>query len=429
MTANATDVAVKGAKAVYSSTAKLDLLDPEFIADPYPTYDKFRSIHPICYIDDLQTWFLTRQADIRAVLRDERVQRNYEQFQILRMGPNVVNEPYYRMAKETVLFVDGVKHRTLKKIFKDRFGRRRAQEFRQLAKEVVNGVIDTFIMDGETDIANTLAHQVPLQLISAIMGVPLADQPLLADWLEAWGHTAGVSPMTPTELANANDAAKGFEEYFRQLIKSRYAKPGEDFVTELLAYNKDLDEPFDEFSLVSNLMLMYFGGQDTQQKQFGIILEALDHWPQQLAWLKEDPRRVWTSSGEMMRFDAVGQFSNRIATETLKVGDVTIEAGDALLVSWGAGNRDPEVYDRPAELNLQRENQGRDLTFGAGQHACAGVHIALLTVPMMLEAVLTRMPDYVIARAGVVRRQSSVVRGFDHLPVKWDPASARSADY
>lgn len=414
-----------GSQRMFS--AEVDFSAPGFIEDPYPTYARVRERLPIAFLQGFKSWFLTRQADVRTVVSDGRFARRYEESQIRRMGPDVVSQPYFRMARETVLFTDPPKHQPLKKSLIQRFGRRRAEEFKPRIREITHGVMDSFVGDGETDISAVFARQVPLQVISAILGVPREDQAFLIAWIEAWGFTAGADPLTRDQLNAANDAATGFDTYFRKLLRRRLARPGDDFVSELLAYNRGLEKPFDEFVLVSNLMLLYFGGQYTQQKQLGICLEALDRFPRERAWLMENPRRVWECTGELMRYDPVGQFSSRIAIEEAEISGTRISAGDSVLICWGAANRDPDAYERPDELDLRRRmsEQDRHLTFGAGQHACAGASFALITVPMMLEALFERIPQFEIDRANVVRRQSNVIRGFDHLPITWTPQSIR----
>lgn len=414
-------------KAQFRCPEEAELATPQFIADPYPTYARFRERMPIAYLDGFKAWFMTRQDDVRAVVSDGRFARRYDEFQKIRMGPEVVHQPYFKMARDTVLFMDAPRHQPVKKLLIPRFGRRRAEEFKPRIREITHQVIDTFIEDGETDISGPLSREVPLQVISAILGVPREDQAFLLDWIEAWGLTPGNNPLSADELKRANDAAIGFETYFRELVRQRTAQPGDDFVSELLALNRNLESPLDEFVLVSNIMLLYFGGQDTQQKQVGICFEALDSRPDQLAWLKEDPHRVWECTGELMRHDPVGQFSSRVATEDLELSGVQIKAGDLVMISWGAANRDPEKYERPDELDLKRDlsEQDRHLTFGAGQHACAGTSFALITVPMMIEALYERIPQFEIDRDNVVRRQSNVLRGFERLPIRWNPASVR----
>src|SRR2546425_8784062 len=46
-------------------------MDPEFLADPYPTYRRLRTEDPVHH-SPLDFWVLTRYEDVVAVLRDPR---------------------------------------------------------------------------------------------------------------------------------------------------------------------------------------------------------------------------------------------------------------------------------------------------------------------------------------------------------------------
>ena len=50
-----------------------DHLDPEIIANPYPSYHWLRSEDPVHWNEGLQTWTLTRYADVLEALRDRQL--------------------------------------------------------------------------------------------------------------------------------------------------------------------------------------------------------------------------------------------------------------------------------------------------------------------------------------------------------------------
>ena len=400
---------------------EVELTSAAFADNPYPAYKLLREKDPVCFIEPLNAWLLTRYEDIRAVLMNKRFQVRFEQYQINRMGPAVADEPYFRMARELVLFADPPRHQHIKALLMKRFGRRQAEERKPAIRAIVHDVIDQFIGDGRVDVTQQFSHQVPLRIISEMLGVGREDQATLAKWIEDWGVALEFTPMSPRQLADANAAALGFEQYFHDLIAERRKRPGDDLVSDILAQNSLLEEPFDEFTIVSNLMILYFGGQDTQQKHVGNIIMALHDWPDEFAWLREDPSRAWFAVDELMRYDPVGQVSNRIATEDTEICGYHIREGQSVLVSWGSANRDPSVFPDPDRFNLMREQTeaARNLTFGLGAHACVGANFARISVPMMIEGLLERIPNFEIDLGGLKRHASLGIRGYDHLPIGW----------
>ena len=50
---------------------------PDFLADPYPVLAELRESTPVLRHEELDRWFVTRHAEVRACLRDRRLGRNY----------------------------------------------------------------------------------------------------------------------------------------------------------------------------------------------------------------------------------------------------------------------------------------------------------------------------------------------------------------
>ena len=133
--------------------------------------------------------------------------------------------------------------------------------------------------------------------------------------------------------------------------------------------------------------------------------------------LAADPSRVPLWVEETLRYDNSTQMLVRRLAEDAVVGGVPLEKGARILLLVGSANRDPEVFDRADEYDLDRDCS-RMLSFGQGTHFCLGAALARLEGAISLEEWWKRFPNYRVDTAGAERVHSVNVRGFAKLPVR-----------
>lgn len=398
----------------------IDFGSQAYIDNPYATYARLRRDEPVARVDALNAWFVTRYKDVRAIALDEKhFQVDFERLQINRMGMNVLQEPFFQFGREFVVFTDRPHHYELKKLLMSAFTRKRAEDFIPTMHTIANEVMDEFIGHGSTDLMSHYAHEVPLRIISRLLSVPTEDRALMAGWVQDYSPVIGFPPLTADQLERANEATRGFEAYFSSCIAQRRSTPNDDLISQVLALNEKREKPFSELQLVSNLILLYFAGQDTQKQHFGNMLLALYQHPQDFAWMVEEPGRVWTVLDELMRYDGVSQITARVAMEDVELHGVTIKQGETVLLGLGSANRDPEFFADPEKFDLHRQDARSAVTFGLGPHSCLGTHFARLLMPIMLETLLTRIPTLKIDLNGLVRSRTLSKRGYSLIPASW----------
>src|SRR5205085_5853134 len=109
--------------------------------------------------------------------------------------------------------------------------------------------------------------------------------------------------------------------------------------------------------------------------------------------------RLPSAMEEMLRFIPFrkGVGIHRVALEDVELSGVTIRAGDIVHVSYLTANRDPRKFDRPDELDLDREKP-QHMTFGWGGHHCLGAPLAFVEMELALRTLLERFPDLRLAK-------------------------------
>jgi cytochrome P450 len=311
-------------------------------------------------------------------------------------------------------------HTKLRRVFRAPFTPRRVQELLVVLEKLAHEAVDAFVADGRVDIVGAYSARVPLAVMDALLGIPQEDEAQILAWVDAFYHILEIGPMSPDQLVAADDASRGAKVYFAELIAERRRRPGDDFVSSVLATNAVDPDPMTDDQLIANLFLLYFAGHDTQKLQFANMLAALDRNPAALAELAADPSAVPSVIAELYRFDTVGQFMGRTVLEDVELGGKTIAAGQTLMLCMGAANRDPEVFPNPDVLDLHRGTAHEHLSFGAGRHHCLGASMAKANLPVLLEVLLRRVPGIRVDWTGAVRHPSIATRGYDVLPLVWD---------
>ena len=91
-------------------------------------------------------------------------------------------------------------------------------------------------------------------------------------------------------------------------------------------------------------------------------------------------------------------------------------AGDKVLMNFPAANRDPEAFDHPEVVQLERVHN-RHVAFGSGIHRCAGSNLARMELRIAIEEWLARIPDFSLAQGEEITWAGGQVRGPRVLPV------------
>ena len=169
------------------------------------------------------------------------------------------------------------------------------------------------------------------------------------------------------------------------------------------------------------LRLLLIAGNETTTNLIGNGMLALLQHPEQLAMLQEDPSRIPAAVEELLRFDSPVQLDLRGVLEDCVVNGSRLRRGDAVLLAIGAANRDPDVFDEPERLDVQR-SKGSNISFGRGVHHCIGAPLARLEGRIALEVLLKRFSSMRLLTDRPAFRRAIVLRGLESLPVAAIPA-------
>jgi cytochrome P450 len=390
----------------------LDPYDYDFHEDPYPYYKRLRDDAPLYRNEELKFWALSRHQDVLQGFRNSTTLSNRDGVSLdpVSRGPH---------ASKTMSFLamDDPAHLRLRTLVSKGFTPRRIRELEPRVTELAVQHLDALLeqaASGETvDYVAEFAGKLPMDVISELMGVPLADRDRIRAMADGVMHREdGVNDVP----ASAIEASINLIVYYQKMIAERRRKPIEDLTSALLAAEIDGDRLTDE-EILGFMFLMVIAGNETTTK----LLANAAFWghknPDQLAPVYSDPSRVPLWVEETLRYDTSSQILARTVSGELTLYDTTIPEGDVLLLLPGSAHRDERVFDNPDDYLIGRDIGSKLMSFGSGAHFCLGAHLARMEARVALTELFKRIRGYQVDEANAVRVHSSNVRGFAHLPI------------
>jgi cytochrome P450 len=217
-------------------------------------------------------------------------------------------------------------------------------------------------------------------------------------------------------FARGNKAVKDFLGYLEILVERRRAKPGNperDVLTRLIQ-GEDNGERLTEKELLHNCIFLLNAGHETTTNLIGNGLVTLSGNPAQKKRLIEHPDMIKTAVEEILRYESSNQLGNRMTSEQVELGGITLAAGTPVTLCIGAANRDPRQFADPETLDVGR-TPNRHLAFATGAHQCAGMALARLEGAIAISRFLARFPAYAL-KGAPVRGGRVRFRGFLRVP-------------
>lgn len=375
--------------------------------------ERFRELRAACPVARVRFptgdlgWFVTRYDDVRNVLMDPRFSRAAAALpDAPRMRPMPADAT-------TILAMDPPEHTRLHKLVVRAFSARRVDSLRPRVAALTTALLDDLAAAGPpADLVAGLAMPLPIAVIAELLGVPPDDRARFradADvMLSLRGHA-------PQEVGAARRRMNGF---LAEIVAAKRDDPGDDLISALL---RAVDAgALSERELVTMAATLLIAGYHTTSAALsGGVLTLLRHSEHIPAAARPDA--IGATVDELLRYaaNAVNGGNLRVATEDVELGGVLIRAGEAVLPSTVAANRDPEVFAEAETFEPGRTNNPH-IAFGAGPHYCLGARLARMELTVALGALFERFPGL---RPAVpedeLRPTGTVIRGLECLPVTW----------
>jgi hypothetical protein len=388
-------------------------LDPyawEFHEDPYPTYRWLRDDAPAYRNERIGFWALSRYDDVLAGFKDTQHLSSAEGVALERSSHG---DP-----AETASFIamDPPRHDRMRGLVARGFTPKRVADLEPRIREIATEHLDAFVERGRCDFIQEFAGKLPMDVISEMLGVPVADRDRLRLWADTLLHREdGVTEIPPAGM----EAAGNIALYFRDLVADRRRRPGTDLPSALLEAELE-SQRLSERELIAFLFLMVIAGNETTTKLLGNALYWLWRNPEQRAAVRRDRSLIPGWIEETLRYDGSTQMLARTVRGEISFHGETFRDGDRVVLLVGAANRDERAFADPDRFDVRRDASAH-LAFGRGTHFCMGASLARLEARVALEEVQARLGDFEIDAARLQRVHSANVRGFAAMPIEFTP--------
>jgi cytochrome P450 len=219
---------------------------------------------------------------------------------------------------------------------------------------------------------------------------------------------------------SANDAAAGMAAviaYLELFIREQRVRPTTDLMHGVLAARYDEQRPLTEKEVLGVVFILYIGGLDTVYSTLGWIFWHLAHDQALQERLRYQPEVIPQAVEELLRAYSVASSARRVRSDFAFHG-VRMRAGDHMLLSLPLAGRDPQAYDNPHRVDIDRPV--RHIAFGTGPHTCIGLRLAKREIRIVLETLLTQFTKIRMPPGAQIAFHTSNVFGIDRLPLEWD---------
>ncbi|MDA2944140.1 MAG: cytochrome P450 [Actinomycetota bacterium] len=383
-----------------------EIFDPGFIKDPYSVWSDLREQGcPFARTERRDVTFMpTTYEGVRAITTDT---DTWSSFSItVTPVPQVYDANGDRI--RSIIASDEPDHTRERRLMLPFFSPRAVEKYREHTQELCRRLIREFIEEGSADIAEQYARQIPPRIIAAILGI----EPEMADEFTTWVQGALELGLQDEEIREHYLAI--IQNFFVEQIELRQTNPGDDLISFLLAAELD-GEPVPMPVIRGNVQLMLIAGIDTTWSSIGSALLHLATHPEDRRRLVEEPELIPTAIEEFLRAYSPVTMA-RVAKHDTMLGDREVKAGERVILTFPAANRDPAMFENPEEVIIDREHN-RHIAFGSGIHRCAGSNLARMEMQVAIEEFLKMIPEFEIADADAVTWAGGQVRGPRNIPV------------
>ena len=406
--------------------AGFDFTDPDIYAQRLPVDELagLRRTAPIWWneqpigkggFNDGGFWVVTKHKDVREVSLRNDVFSTYENTALPRY-PDDVERENIDAARASILNMDAPHHTRLRKIISRAFTPRAVGRLRGELNERAQAIVKAAAAQGSGDFVEQVAHDLPLQAIAGLLGVPLEDRTKLFRWADEM--TGSEDP----EYADGDGQASSVQvlTYAMEMADIKAKNPGDDIVTTLV--QADIDgEKLSEAEFGFFVLTLAVAGNETTRHSITQGMMAFNDFPEQ--WDLYKRLRPETAADEIVRWATPITAFQRTALEDTDLSGVRIKNGQRVVLFYRSANFDDEVFEDPYTFNVLRSPNPQLGFGGTGAHYCIGANLARMTINLIFNAIADQMPN-LRPLSPPERLRSGWLNGIKHWQVDYTGAGA-----
>lgn len=382
--------------------------------DPPELMAELRDSEPVAKVrlwDGRTAWLITKYDHAYAVLRDRRTSDDSTHPGFPSLSPGrpvpIVRRSFSRM--------DGKEHARLRTMVTPEFSENRVARMRPHIQRLVDERLDQMLaMEPPIDLVAEFAQPISITVLSDVIGIP---REAMAFYLKHSETLVSRTEHSSTTGAADMEMMAGLDE----LVTKEEREPGDNLIGRLVVDERRRGRLSHE-ELVRMIHLLIVAGYENPANMIGLGALSMIMDPEWFKAVSTQPERLPGLVEELLRYHTVASHDGapRVAAEDMTVGDVTIRAGEGMIVYLASANRDEEVFPNADDLDPDRDAR-RHLAFGQGVHMCVGRFLACAQLQISLSTLGIRIPTLRLAAPieEIPFREDMHSYGVHKLPVTW----------
>jgi len=385
----------------------------EMLNDPYSVYERLREDEPLHWSPIWGVWLVSRYDDVRGGLHDDRLSAKHS---VQQLGVTMDVDLGIFAKVPSLPSTDPPAHTRLRKLVSRAFTPTAVEQLREQVERIVEQALARAAERGELNLVEDLASPLPTLAIAGLLGVPPEEAPLFKGWSDDLMVAFEGHRVSAEQLDAAAAAAREFEAYLRNELRTRTGQD-EDLLVRLRAAS-DEGNHLTEDEVISTCMLLLVAGNETTTSLIANGMFALLEHPDQLDRVIADRGLVPTAVEEFLRFYGPVQMSLRTATQDMEIAGGDVARGDGIAVLLSSASRDPRRFPEADQLRVDR-TPNEHLAFGRGRHFCLGAPLARLEAQVAFDGLLRHFDGFALQDGAAPRWTGSMqTRRIDEVPLR-----------
>ena len=388
-----------------------DPFSDSVMRNPWPHYAALRREAPVHYLEQYDTWFLSKFEDIRASTTNDvfTAERGVTPEMVMLKAPPPP-DPVFSM-------LDLPRQRDYRRMFVPRYTKNAAAALESSIRETTRALLAPLALRGRFDVYRDLADPVATYVIADLIGLPRDEA------LTMRGQIARYFAREPGQIGTRppNEADRvALVTRLAEIVAARMQegdRGGNDHISVMLRTPAE-GQPLSLGSMVATVYTWLVTGAEVVPLSVANTILYLWRHPDQRRALTRDPSLTPFAYDESLRYDQPTNLLGRFVKEPVELRGKKLEAGQGVMFLWASGNRDEEEFERADQFDIARRPP-RSLSFGHGAHKCVGEHLARLEGRILLEEILALAPDYEVDSKGVERTYSEFLHGYHAVPIEF----------
>ena len=377
-------------------------------ADPYPIYERLRAEAPVCFVESVGLWLVTRWADVQHVDKSPALFTG-------ETDPSTLERTFGR----NLLASEGAYHDRIRSIIYPWFRVGAIGDYPdKVIAPIAAGLIGGFAARGECDLVSEFAEPLSARVLKQALGLDFVEEATLRRWFAELAEGAANFENDPQRQAVADAASAEVNETVAPVIERLERSPDETLLSSMV--NTVLDGgKLTREEIQSNLKVMIVGGLQATTDLIALSMLAILSHPEQLELVLADPKLVDPAIEEAARWHSPVGTSTRQATEDTELCGVELERGALVAAVLASANRDERNWTEPDRYDVRRK-EGSHLAFATGPHLCLGARLARYETRTAWRLLLEHLPGLRLDPDSPVEISGWEFRSPQQLRVKWN---------